>query len=102
CPPWSCTRPARATVRSPCPTSMPPTPNACASASAVPSTPKMTEPSPPAPVVADTAGAAPERRLHPMSWLFVLVAQLRQFIVPLLALLVFGQGDRNELWPLIG
>ncbi|WP_052101488.1 PH domain-containing protein [Novilysobacter arseniciresistens] len=37
-----------------------------------------------------------------MSWLFVLVAQLRQFIVPLLALLVFGQGDRNELWPLIG
>ena len=62
----------------------------------------MTEPSPPAPVVADTAGAAPERRLHPMSWLFVLVAQLRQFIVPLLALLVFGQGDRNELWPLIG
>lgn len=43
-----------------------------------------------------------EHRLHPMSWLFVLLAQLRQFIVPLLALLVFGQGDRNALWPLIG
>ncbi len=43
-----------------------------------------------------------ERRLHPMSWLFVLLQQLKQFIVPLVALLVFGQGDRNELWPLIG
>jgi len=49
-----------------------------------------------------TPQTRPERRLHPMSWLFVLVAQLRQFIVPLVALLVFGQGDRNELWPLVG
>src|SRR5690606_24255515 len=30
-----------------------------------------------------------ERRLHPWSWLFVLVQQLKQFLVPLLALLVF-------------
>ncbi|RNF84576.1 PH domain-containing protein [Montanilutibacter psychrotolerans] len=37
-----------------------------------------------------------------MSWLFVLLQQLRQFVIPLLALLVFGRGDRNELWPLIG
>lgn len=42
-----------------------------------------------------------EHRLHPLSWLFVLIAQLKQFIVPLLALLLFGGGDRNELWPLI-
>ncbi|MEO5962305.1 MAG: PH domain-containing protein, partial [Thermomonas sp.] len=42
-----------------------------------------------------------EHRLHPLSWLFVLFAQLKQFIVPLLALLLFGRGDRNELWPLI-
>lgn len=42
------------------------------------------------------------RRLHPMSWLFVLVQQAKQFVVPLVALVVFGQGDRNELWPLIG
>ena len=42
------------------------------------------------------------QRLHPMSWLFVLLQQLRQFIVPLLALVVFGQGDRNALWPLFG
>ena len=49
-------------------------------------------------VVAD----AGERRLHPWSWLFVLLQQLKQFIVPLVALLVVGQGDRNELWPLVG
>jgi putative membrane protein len=48
------------------------------------------------------APGAGERRLHPWSWLFVLLLQLKQFILPLLALLVFGQGDRNELWPLIG
>jgi putative membrane protein len=50
---------------------------------------------------------APERRLHPWSWLFVLLAQLKQFIVPLVALLFFGRGSSsgnvsNELWPLIG
>ena len=45
---------------------------------------------------------APERRLHPLSWLFVLLQQLKQFILPLLALFLFKQGDRNELWPLIG
>jgi putative membrane protein len=46
--------------------------------------------------------AAADHRLHPMSWLFVLLQQLKQFIAPLIALVVFGQGDRNELWPLIG
>ncbi|MGH8077371.1 MAG: PH domain-containing protein [Lysobacter sp.] len=56
---------------------------------------------PPVAIAAAVAGDA-ERRLHPMSWLFVLLQQLKQFIVPLIALLVFGQGDRNELWPLIG
>jgi putative membrane protein len=43
-----------------------------------------------------------ERRLHPLSWLFVLVLHLRQFALPLVFLLFFGRGDRNELWPLIG
>ncbi|HET7358632.1 MAG TPA: PH domain-containing protein [Rhodanobacteraceae bacterium] len=57
------------------------------------------------PVAAAPADA--DRRLHPMSWLFVLVAQLRQFIVPLVALLVFGQSRDDgfggqEWWPLIG
>lgn len=45
----------------------------------------------------------PDRRLHPWSWLFVLVAQLKQFIVPLVAAFFFGRrADGNELWPLIG
>ena len=47
------------------------------------------------------APAAPERRLHPLSWLFVLVAQLKQFILPLLVLLFVGRGDRNDLWGLV-
>ena len=55
-------------------------------------------------------GSGPdERRLHPWSWLFVLLQQLKQFIFPLVALLVFGarrsEGD-GELWaslaPVIG
>ncbi|MGH8033400.1 MAG: PH domain-containing protein [Luteimonas sp.] len=54
-------------------------------------------------------GDAPlaDRRLHPLSWLFVLLQQLKQFIVPLLVLLFVGRGSgrgggSNELWPLIG
>src|SRR6478672_13899802 len=42
-----------------------------------------------------------EHRLHPLSWLFVLVAQLKQFILPLLVLLFAGRGDRNDWWGLI-
>lgn len=62
----------------------------------------MTRPDGPSPDAAPDATVAAERRLHPMSWLFVLVQQLKQFVLPLVALLVFGRGDRNELWPLIG
>ena len=36
-----------------------------------------------------------------MSWLFVLLQQLRQFVVPLLVLLFVGRGDRTQLWALI-
>ncbi|BDU15152.1 PH domain-containing protein [Lysobacter auxotrophicus] len=56
----------------------------------------------PRPDAAPDATVAAERRLHPMSWLFVLLQQLKQFVLPLIVLLVFGRGDRNELWPLIG
>ena len=47
-----------------------------------------------------------EHRLHPLSWLFVLVAQLKQFIVPLLVLLFAGSGKSggaygNDTWGLI-
>jgi len=41
-----------------------------------------------------------DRRLHPWSWLFVLFGSLRQFLVPLLALVVFG-GRRDESYQLI-
>lgn len=57
---------------------------------------------PPEPSAA-TLQAEAGMRLHPMSWLFELIAQLRHFLLPLVALFVFGGGgDRNELWPLIG
>jgi len=46
--------------------------------------------------------AIPEQRLHPLSWLFELFNVLRQFIVPILILLFTGQGDRYELWGLLG
>lgn len=40
---------------------------------------------------------APEQRLHPLSWLFVLLQQLKQFLVPIVALAVFGgRGERYE------
>src|SRR5690606_6191304 len=46
-------------------------------------------------------GAGPGLRLHPWSWLFVLLAQLRSFAVPLLALLLFGRGDAQWMqWEL--
>jgi putative membrane protein len=60
-------------------------------------------PTPATPGAKHAATAADaERRLHPMSWLFVLLQQLRQFFLPLVVLVFFGRGDRNELWPLVG
>ena len=56
------------------------------------------------PDIADTAALpqdGQEHRLHPMSWLFVLLAQLWQFIPALAVLLFAGRGDRNDLWGLI-
>ena len=47
-------------------------------------------------------GAGRERRLHPMSWLFVLLDQIKGFALPLIALLVFNRrGDTWELWGLV-
>src|SRR5262245_55234238 len=53
------------------------------------------------PASSTTMTPSDERRLHPWSWVFVLLQQLRQFILPIIAALFFG-GDRNELWALIG
>ena len=50
---------------------------------------------------AASAADGAERRLHPASWCFVLLRHLRQLIVPLLAILLFGAADRNELWSLV-
>ncbi|UNK58893.1 PH domain-containing protein [Pseudoxanthomonas daejeonensis] len=55
---------------------------------------------------ASVAVAPGEHRLHPWSWLFVLLQQLRQFIVPLVVLLFAGRRGNTEGWwelaPLIG
>ncbi len=42
-----------------------------------------------------------ERRLHPLSWLFLALAQLRQFALPLIALLLFGRGG-GQWWESLG
>ncbi|SDD92142.1 PH domain-containing protein [Aquimonas voraii] len=72
------------------------------------------EPPPPLPPAAGESGALlgevgeaavarlraeQDRRLHPLSWLFVLLGSLRQFALPLIAFVVFGQrADEDELW----
>ncbi|MBP6627508.1 MAG: PH domain-containing protein, partial [Arenimonas sp.] len=43
-----------------------------------------------------------ERRLHPLSWLFVLIQQVKSFALPLLVLLFTGRGNSWELWGLVG
>jgi len=50
----------------------------------------------------DLARGGAERRLHPLSWLFVLLQQLKSFALPLLVLLVTGRGNSWELWGLVG
>ncbi len=67
----------------------------------------MPEPADPSLTTATAATSLPvdtERRLHPGSWLFVLLQNLRQFIVPLAVLLFAGRGsDRYPWWlPLVG
>jgi len=56
----------------------------------------MTTPEPTAP--AALLPQEHERRLHPGSWLFVLLQNLRQFIVPL-AVLLFAGGRRDDGLP---
>ena len=41
------------------------------------------------------------RRLHPLSWVFALVAFARQFVVPLAAVVLFGARDDGSLWGLV-
>ena len=74
--------------------------SACATCWAARSIATMPDSAPPH-ATGEGGGSQADHRLHPMSWLFVLLQQLRQFIVPLIAAFFFG-GDRNELWPMIG
>ena len=57
-------------------------------------------------VPVDGGNPASEQRLHPWSWLFVLLQQLRQFIVPLLVLVFAGRRGGSDGWltfgPLLG
>lgn len=43
----------------------------------------------------------PRLKLHPLSWLFALVTYVRQLIVPLGAVVIFGARDDTALWGLI-
>ena len=50
----------------------------------------------------NTAGDSAELRLHPLSWLFELLNILKQFVLPIIFLLITGKGDRYQLWGLVG
>lgn len=43
-----------------------------------------------------------DRRLHPLSWFFVLLQQLRSFAIPLVVLVATGRGGQTLLVPLAG
>ncbi len=43
-----------------------------------------------------------ERRLHPFSWLFVLINTLRPMLFPVLLLLFLGRGEQWELYGVLG
>ena len=60
----------------------------------------MTTPSDSASPAGDARQTLPGR-LHPWSWLFVLLAQLRSFALPLIAVFVFG-GSKGEQWQFLG
>ena len=62
----------------------------------------MTTPSDPLPGVdTDATPALLPNRLHPWSWLFAVIALVQSFALPLLALLLFGGGDRWQFWGLL-
>ncbi len=60
----------------------------------------MTTPFEPPADLGELSQDAP-RRLHPMSWLFVLLVNLKEFALPLVAALFFGR-DGNAFWEYFG
>ena len=51
--------------------------------------------------VASDEQAQSQRRLHPLSWLFALLAFMRQFVAPIIVALIFGARRDYELWGLL-
>src|SRR5690606_13687319 len=98
CPPCWSTPPEPASTRSPCPASTRMTPSACAATSPARWNTMTTTPGP-APAGAVELPTAHERRLHPLSWLFVLVSSIGWFLVPQLALVILG-GRSEDNWQL--
>src|SRR5688572_33438213 len=49
-----------------------------------------------------TSDGGGERRLHPWSWLFVAIQQLKSFAIRLLVLAFGAGGNTWELWGLVG
>lgn len=48
--------------------------------------------------MASESDFVPDKRLHPLSWVFVLLASIRQFILPLVAIVIFGARDDGSAW----
>lgn len=46
--------------------------------------------------------ALTERRLHPLSWLFTLIGQLKQFALPLVFVVITGRRANADFYSLIG
>jgi putative membrane protein len=46
--------------------------------------------------------ASGEQRLHPLSWLFALIGQLKQFALPLVVLLITGRRNNADFYGLLG
>src|SRR5690606_16359627 len=102
CPPCWCTPRAPASTRWRCRAWTPTTPSACATTSPARSSTMTTTPEPAGPGAEAVAAGLPpghERRLHPLSWLFVLVSSIGRFLVPLVALVVLG-GRGEDSWQL--
>src|SRR5690606_5973914 len=94
-PPWWCTPPAPACMRCASRVSWTTTPWPCAT----PCCRKRTAMTTASESINPGGG---ERRLHPWSWLFVLIQQVKAFALPLLVLLFTGRGNSWELWGLAG
>ncbi len=54
-----------------------------------------------APASASASAASGDQRLHPLSFVFVVLAQLRSYLVPLLLLIVAARSGAWEIWVVV-